>query len=207
MADIEAIEKLTLQAFLSTFRASLGDRPLETQLQVLVGLRRARRRPTEGVLVAVEGPALVGVMMWKTAETDTGYQSSRLRALSPLGLLGTLRFLLVTLTVYTHYRPAPEEAYFYGLAVAPAYRRQGTGRALMQRAEGEARRAGKTLICSFIASQNLASRALCKELGHREVHVRKLPVRGLVLGEPEIIRVEKALSSLRYRQANTDHRE
>lgn len=194
LEDSEAVEELILRIFSSTFRPALGNVPLETQVRVQVGLRLTRRQPTEGMIVAMDGPNLAGVVMGNTAEMGRSPFVSRLRALSPLGILGTLRFLLINLTVYTHYKPAPNEIYLYGLTIAPAYRRRGIGRALMQRIEETGQEAGKTVACGFIVAQNLASRALCQKLGYHESDVQKKPLRGWVLGEPEVVRVEKLIS-------------
>ncbi len=193
--DIEVVEELILRTFTSTFRPALGNIPLETQVRVQSSLRRARSKPMEEVIVALEGPTLVGVIMGKTAATsDRGQFSTLLRALSPLGILGTLRYLLVNLTTYTHYKPAPGELYSYGMAIAPAYRRRGIARALLQQVDEKARRAGKTMVCGFVVAQNTASRTLCQKVGYHEVSVQNKPLRGWVLGEPEVIRVEKPLS-------------
>lgn len=195
VTDIEAVEKLTLQTFPSTFGPALGNRPLETQIQVFARLRQARRCPVEGCLVAMHGADLAGILMWKTAEMGEGQLGGQLRALSPLGLLGALRFLLVRTTVYSHYKPASKEAYLSGLAVVPAYRGRGIALALMRQAEEEARQAGKSFTSGFVASNNLASRAMLQKLGYREVHTQRTLLRGWVLGETHSIRVEKTLET------------
>ena len=191
--DIEAAETLILQAFSNTFRPVFGNRSLETQVQVHVALRRTRSQPTDGIMVAMENDTLVGVNLWKTAEMGTRYRAGLLRALSPLGPLGILRFLLVNLTVYWRYKPAPKEAYLCGLAVTPTHRHQGIGLALMQRVEKVAQEGGKSFISGFAASQNLAFRALVQKLGYREVWIRKTPIRNWVLGEQKVVRIEKIL--------------
>ncbi len=194
VAEIEAIEELTLRSFPRIFQASLGNRPLEIQRPVLAGLRLAKRRPAEGILVAVNGPELVGVIMGSTREGSAGYEKSRLHALAPLGFAGSLRFLLVTMAIYSRYRPAPDEVYLYGLAVAPAYRRRGLARALVERAEEQGRQEGKALACCFAASTNSIMRTMLWKLGYLEKHVRRTPGRGLLMGEPAVVRLEKALT-------------
>jgi len=192
-ADLEAVETLYLQVFANTFRPAFGRRPLETQVQIHLALRQARDRPTEGILAAWEDDQLVGVNLWKTAETGAVLLADSLRALAPLGPLGILRFLLVHLTVYIRYKPAAEEAYLCGPAIAPTHRGRGIGLALMQQTEHAVREAGKTYISALVASNNLAFRGLVQKLGYREVWIRKTPVRNWVFGESEIVRIEKPL--------------
>ena len=67
-----------------------------------------------------------------------------------------------------------EVAYISDLIVIAAYRGQGWGRALLQRAEDYARAQGATALSIGVLAGNTGARSLYKEFGFREDHVELL---------------------------------
>ncbi len=66
-------------------------------------------------------------------------------------------------------RLAGDEAEILTLAVAPAVRRQGVGRALLAAAQAHAAEAGATAMFLEVATRNAAAIALYQSLGFRQV--------------------------------------
>jgi ribosomal protein S18 acetylase RimI-like enzyme len=67
-----------------------------------------------------------------------------------------------------------EVAYISDLIVIAAYRGQGWGRALLQRAEDYARAQGATILSIGVLAENIGARTLYKDFGFREDHVELL---------------------------------
>jgi ribosomal protein S18 acetylase RimI-like enzyme len=67
-----------------------------------------------------------------------------------------------------------EVAYISDLVVVAAYRGQGWGRALLQRAEDHARAQGATMLSIGVLAENTGARRLYKGFGFREDHVELL---------------------------------
>jgi ribosomal protein S18 acetylase RimI-like enzyme len=193
--DLEAVERLLLATFGAGPWAALRGIPPDLALGVRLALRRAAPDPTGGLLVACDGPALAGVIAFETAETADPPGLAALRHLRPLGLPAALR-VLARLRA-TAYRPAPDEAYFWGLAIEPPYRRRGLGAGLIAAAEGAARRRDKRVARCLIAGDNAASLALARKRGFRETPAPASPaalLRRLIPGRRRVVRLEKALA-------------
>jgi predicted N-acetyltransferase YhbS len=195
MADIPASEALLLHAFPDVFRPVFGAMPQSKQVQVLAALRQTNQQPLAGHLVAVERDQVVGVLWWKTAGTDRRSYSATWRALASLSPTAKARLLVMGVVIFRpRYTPVPHEAYLRGLVVAPAYRRQGVGLALIQAAEAAARETGKTMVCALVAAQNHASRSMFQKLGYTETSNHKRMLRRLLFWrESTIVRIEKPL--------------
>jgi len=69
-----------------------------------------------------------------------------------------------------------QQAFIYDIAVAPAFRRRGVGRMLMERAEAYAREKRMDFVSLMVDSRNEAARNLYAQLGFEEskVLMRKL---------------------------------
>jgi ribosomal protein S18 acetylase RimI-like enzyme len=197
-ADLEAIERAWLTTFGGGPGAALSGVPFEVALAVRLALRRAVPDPAGGCYVACDGPALAGVIVVETAETAARPGVSALRHLRPLGLPAALRLLVRVWT--TAYRPARDEAYLCGLAIAPPYRGRGIGTGLVALAEAAARRQGKRVASCVIAQNNAASLALARKRGFREAAAPASPPTRLlrrVPGRIPTVRLVKALASSR----------
>ncbi|HEX4303556.1 MAG TPA: GNAT family N-acetyltransferase [Rhizomicrobium sp.] len=70
-------------------------------------------------------------------------------------------------------RAAAGEAEILTLAVSPAARRHGTGKALVHAAANEAQRLGAEVLFLEVASGNVVARALYRHLGFTEAGLRK----------------------------------
>ena len=182
LADLEAIERAWLTTFGGGPGAALSGVPFEVALAVRLALRRAAPDPAGGCYVACDGPALAGVIAVETAETAARPGVAALRHLRPLGLPAALRLLVRLWT--TTYRPARDEAYLCGLAIAPPYRRRGVGSGLVALAEAAARRQGKRVASCLIARDNTASLALARRCGFREAAAPAPPAARLLRRVP-----------------------
>jgi ribosomal protein S18 acetylase RimI-like enzyme len=193
--DLEAVERLLHATFGGGPRGVLRGVPPELALAVRLALRRASPNPPGGLYVACDGPAVVGVVALETAETAAAPGLGALRHLRPLGLPAALRVLVRARA--TAYRPARDEAYLWGLAVAPLYRRRGLGADLLAAVEGAARRRGKRVARCVVARDNAASLALTRRWGFREIRPPASPaavLRRLTPGRPPVVYLEKALA-------------
>jgi ribosomal protein S18 acetylase RimI-like enzyme len=149
------------------------------------------------LLVAVDGQTLVGVVSIITTDTAARPGLRWVPALRPLGLRGMVRALVRATRSY--YRPAPHEAYFFAMAVAPAYRRRGIAERLLQAAEAQARAWDKTLASGFVARGNTASLGLLCKHGYHQVPLRCCRGRRL-------LRLEKALPPIGTLAADTNEK-
>ena len=156
--DLEAVERLLIAAF-------HGNSPppaVERQVRVRRALRRA---PPDGMIVARMEAALAGVVTVVTAQPAPLPSPAWLPVLRWLGPLGAARFLAAALRT-SLYRPGPDEAYLFGLAVAPAYQRRGVAGRLLASAEQHARALGKRRTIAHVARNNAASLALLRRCGY-----------------------------------------
>lgn len=192
--DLEAVERLLIRTFSGQGRSVLGDMPEDRQVQVRLEMRRTAPDPTAGLLVAVDGPVVAGVVAMETAETAGLPGLATLRALRPLGLTGMARFF--ALSVATLYRPAPDEAYLLGMAVAPEYRRRGLAARLTQTAEEYARIRGKTTASLLVAPDNHASLELSRSCGYVEAPARSSLWRRMLPGHAPVVHMRRALAPL-----------
>ena len=161
--DLEAVDRLLVETFGNSAGSVFAGVPAEVQLRLRRRLRRLAARPAEGLLVAAGRTGIAGVVLLATAESHGRPPLAALAALRPLGVLGLIRFCVAAWA--TIHRPAADEVYLFGLAVAPSHRRQGIAELLLRRAEEEARRLGKTVMSADVAPTNRASLALCEKRG------------------------------------------
>jgi ribosomal protein S18 acetylase RimI-like enzyme len=161
-ADLAAVDRLLAGTMWPTDRSAFKHASPAVQARVRTELRAASPDPTEGLLVAVVGDQVVGVISTLTAEAAHWPSLRQLRAVAPLGLVPTLRFLLAAALSYP---PRRHEAYLFGMAVDPAYRRRGIGELLHQAAEEDARARGKRVAVGFVARDNVASLGLLEKRG------------------------------------------
>lgn len=74
---------------------------------------------------------------------------------------------------YGEFRPVAGEAQIYNIAVAPEFRREGIGEALLRHLIDKAAEDGCSLVTLEVRDGNAAAMALYKKIGFREVGRRK----------------------------------
>lgn len=192
MNDLAALEKLRTDIFFTETNPALRNVPAALQLAVRIKLwQRMERLLCEGVLVAVDGDRLVGTITILTAETTPHLDWSDLNALRPLGLPRMAQYLAVW--ALTRYKPTPAEAYLYGVAVLPAYRRHGLALQLTAAAEAQARHLGKTFASGYIDRSNAPSLQLAQKRGYRFEESKRSGWRRLLGRQSSFVRIEKPL--------------
>lgn len=190
-ADLPMIERLRLETFSVTTTSTLRGVPLDVQLKVRVNMWQLTEGLLKSLLVGMDGEQLVGTIAVGTTETTLRFAWAQLTVLHQLGFGRMVRYLGVW--ALTHYEPAADEAYLYGLVVAPAYRRRAAGRELMAAAEEQARQWGKRIASGFIERSNTPSLQLVQKMGYCCVEPPRNALRRLLVRKPTFVRVEKAL--------------
>lgn len=191
LADLETLERLRLQTFSVTDTSTLRHVPQEVQLEVRLNMWRLTQNVLKGLLVAWDGAQLVGTVAVGTTDTTLRFAWPQLAVLRRLGLWPMLRYLGVW--TLTHYEPAPDEAYLYGIVVDPTYRRHGMAAKLMAAAEAQARSWGKQLATGFIERNNTPSLQMAQKLGYRCIEPQRNALRRLFVPNSAFVRVEKQL--------------
>jgi ribosomal protein S18 acetylase RimI-like enzyme len=194
--DLEAVERLKIGIFSSQPHSAMGRLPLETQIQVRVALNKATGNLPEQTIGAFDGPRLVGVTSFETAENLRFPRWKDAAVLLPLGLFGILRLLFVASLSY--YPSNPREAYLHGLAIDADYRRRGIAERLMTATEQQALHMGKDFAVIMISQKNTASLNLVKKLDYHEIIYQRNFLRTFFLGEPEFIRLEKQITPVSH---------
>lgn len=185
--DLEAVEHLRIEIFSS----SLGQIPVDVQINVRRSLYEATDRLPEQTSVAFDGPDLIGATSFEIVENLKFPRLKDFSIFRPLGLRGALRLLFSATRSY--YPSHPDEAYFYGTAIQPAYRGRGLAVRLRTVAEQQAIHMKKNLAVGLIARDNTSSLKLAKKLGFHEVPVQRNALLTFFLGPPQFIRIEKRL--------------
>ncbi len=103
-----------------------------------------------------------------------------------------LRATLV-LSLLSHSRLAPDEAYVEELAVAAWARRRGVARALLAACEREARRAGRDRLTLWVTTTNTAALPLYAGAGFRETRRRRWLLGRLLFRAPGAVLMERRL--------------
>jgi ribosomal protein S18 acetylase RimI-like enzyme len=163
--DLEAVERLLGQSFGQSSDSAFAGLAADEQVQLRLALRQLEPDPTDGLFVAADAASIVGVVGLVTAENASRPGLAALRVLRRLGVLGVARFFATALA--SDYRPGADEAYLYGLAVAPTHRRRGLGERLLRAVQQESSRRGKRVLSAFVAPTNRASLSLCERQGFR----------------------------------------
>lgn len=192
--DLEAVEWFNLKIFSSQSHSAMGRTPVEVQTRVRLALREATGNVPEQTCLAFDGPSLIGIISFETADNRKLPPLRDFWILRPLGLWGAVRLVVVALLSY--YPSDPREAYFHGIGVDPAYRRQRVAERLQLAAEQQALRMGKDLAVVLISYQNTPSLNFARKVGFCEVPRRRHFLRTLFLGTPRYARLEKRLTPI-----------
>jgi ribosomal protein S18 acetylase RimI-like enzyme len=195
MDDIYPVLRLHHEAFADKFGAAFGRSGTELGLEAMAeAWRRQGMSALRGMLVATVDRRVVGTVSIRTAEMggDTSGQAE-LAFHKVLGAWGALRSIfalsLLDHTVERH------EGYITDVAVLSEFRRQGIARALLGRAEQEARLRAKQFLGLYVSGSNLRARALYEQLGFVQWRVRRSLWASLILRQGTWVYMRKELTA------------
>lgn len=193
-ADLETLERLRLQTF--SARAPNAVVLCAAGCAIAGALKHAAVHPKcpQGTLGGLGRRIFCNWWEpWPLAQPKPrcGLPGHTLAALRHLGLWPMMRYLGVWASTY--YEPAPQEAYLYGIVVAPAYRRRGLAAELMNTAEAQYAGWGKQLATGFIERSNTPSLQMVQKLGYQRVEQQRNALRRILTPNPIFVRVEKPL--------------
>lgn len=182
--------------------ASLVTEALHDKYQPAFGARAHR-----AMRVVVDADLARADTLWMVAERRGAmagvvhlalHQSPEGGVLGPLareiGLPRAARAGLV-LSLLSHARLAPGEAYLEELAVAPHHRRRGVGRALVEACAREATERGRERLTLWVAEDNAGARALYETSGFIERRRRRSLLGRVVFGMGTALYLERPLPS------------
>ncbi len=190
--DLPAVAAILVECFHGQFAAAFGHRigRAERVLARTMALELPRGLP--GLYVAVLEEQVVGTMALRRREDpDAPPWPATGIFLQELGPWGGVRamFILSLLDQPVGWN----EAYVSDVGVAPALRRHGVARALLQHAEKVARFWGKRALVLDVSAGNAAARRLYDGLGFAAERVRRSLLTRWLLGQAEWVRMRKEL--------------
>lgn len=183
MDDIHAILALHREAFADKFGSAFGACGAERGVAALASAwQRQGASALRGMFVAEYQQQIIGtttVRTWEMSSDDSG--AAELAFHEELGLFGAARSLFA-LSLLDH-RIQHGEGFVTDVAVLAPYRRSGVARALLARAEQEARLRGKRFLGLYVAARNDAARRLYGSLGFSTIRVRRSFLAWLIFGQ------------------------
>jgi ribosomal protein S18 acetylase RimI-like enzyme len=156
--DRAAVGEILARGFPEKFRPLFGRDPLRTA-RILAELPPAGR-----VYVAERDGRIVGTL---TLVLDGRPEGPIWPVLRRHLSWGRALWALLMLLILGSGAPEQDTALIEAVAVLPEQRRQGVGRALMERALVEAHRAGKRRAALYVVEDNVPARRLYESLGFR----------------------------------------
>lgn len=194
LSNIEAIVALHREAFADTFGAAFGPRDRERGAQALAtGWRRQGPAALRGMLVAEYAGQLIGTTSLRTRDMiGDGGGFAEAAFFETLGVWGALRSLFA-LSLLDH-QIERGEGFIADVAVAPEWRRRGIARALLQRAEDDARARSLTYLGLYVRESNHGARALYERLGFQAMYIRRSLFARLFFGQDGWIYMRKDLA-------------
>lgn len=193
MDDISLILALHREAFSDKFGAAFGRTGTERGLEAMAeAWRRQGPVALRSMLVATAEGRVIGTASLCTAERgmDPGGQAE-LAFQKVLGSWGALRSIYA-LSLLSHTIDRAE-GYITDVSVLGEYRRQGVARALLQRAEHEARIRAKHFLGLFVSSSNIGARMLYEQFGFKTWQVRRSLMAGIILRQGTWLYMRKEL--------------
>jgi ribosomal protein S18 acetylase RimI-like enzyme len=191
--DVGPILELHREAFADKFGGAFGARGVDRGTSALAAAwRRQGQSALRGMLVAEHAGQVIGtttVRTWEMSGDDSG--AAELAFHEELGLWGAARSLFA-LSLLDH-RIERGEGFITDVAVLAPFRRGGVARALLARAEQEARLRAKRFLGLYVSARNRGARALYADLGFREVRVRRSLLAWLFFGQGSWVYMRKEL--------------
>ncbi|GAB4434790.1 MAG: GNAT family N-acetyltransferase [Chloroflexi bacterium OHK40] len=191
--DIGPILALHREAFADKFGGAFGAQGAERGASALAAAwRRQGPSALRGMLVADYEGQVVGtttVRTWEMSGDDSG--AAELAFHEVLGLWGAARSLFA-LSLLDH-RIERGEAFITDVAVLEPFRRGGVARALLDRAEQEARLRARRFLGLYVSARNDAARRLYHAVGFHDVRVRRSLLAWMIFGQGRWIYMRKDL--------------
>lgn len=191
--DIGPILELHREAFADKFGGAFGREGAERGASALAAAWRRQGQPAlRGMLVAEHEGRVIGtttVRTWEMGGDDSG--AAEIAFHEELGLWGAARSLFA-LSLLDH-RIDRVEGFVTDVAVLAPYRRGGVARALLARAEQEARLRAKRFLGLYVSARNEGARQLYIELGFYQVRVRRSLLARLIFGQGRWLYMRKDL--------------
>ncbi len=181
--DILPILQLHREAFADKFGGAFGPGGADRGVDALANAwRRQGVTALRGMFVAEFQNQIIGTTTVRTWEMGSGGDgTAELAFHEELGLLGAIRSLFA-LSLLDH-RIQRGEGFVTDVAVLAPYRRAGVARALLARAEQEARLRGKRFLGLYVSARNEAALRLYRDLGFSTVRVRRSLLAWLIFGQ------------------------
>jgi ribosomal protein S18 acetylase RimI-like enzyme len=195
MADIDSTIVLHREAFADKFGGAFGADNIERGMHALAATwRRQGPAALRGMLVVEHNGQIIGTATLRTAEmsNDDG-GAAEIVFHQMLGMWGAARSLFA-LSLIDH-RIGREEGFITDVAVLLPYRRQGVARALLARAEEEARAKQKRYLGLYVSAANEGARRLYQSIGFVDVRVRRSWLAQLLFGQRRWIYMRKDLGA------------
>jgi ribosomal protein S18 acetylase RimI-like enzyme len=191
--DVAAILALHREAFADKFGGAFGRGGVDKGVKALAAAwRRQGQLAVRGMLVAEYEGEVIGtttVRTWEMSGDDGG--AAELAFQEELGFWRSMRSLFA-LSLLDH-RIERGEGFITDVAVLAHYRRGGVARALLARAEQEARMRAKRFLGLYVSARNEGARVLYRSLGFREIRVRRSLIAWLLFGQGRWIYMRKEL--------------
>lgn len=193
LADISPILTLHCEAFADKFGGAFGYNGTERGKAALeASWRRQGIQALRGMFVAEWQGQIIGtttLRTWEMGHDDSG--AAELAFQQVLGLWGAIRSVFA-LSLLDH-RIKRGEGFITDVAVLSTFRRRGVALALLNRAEGEARRRNKRYLGLYVSRANNGARTLYDHLGFQADHVRRSWMARIIFGQREWVYMRKHL--------------
>jgi ribosomal protein S18 acetylase RimI-like enzyme len=193
MSDIYPILGLHREAFADKFGAAFGTRGMARGIEAMAeAWRRQGSASLRGMLVAYVDDQVVGtttLRTWEMGGDSTG--AAEMAFHQVLGTWGVLRSTFA-LSLVDH-QIDRAEGFISDVAVLGPYRRRGIARALLARAEEEARVRRKRYLGLYVSGSNQAAQQLYLRLGFITRRVRRSLLAGLILHQRTWVYMRKDL--------------
>lgn len=192
--ELEIAEQLRATVFQETSPTAIKRVAIQKQVRVRLKIREIVGEPPGYTLIAWDGERAVGATCMDTKEYSNPVPGlAGLWALRHLGVWGALKYLALAISGYR--ATQPEEVYFHGMVILPAYRSHGIATQLLLASEKAAREIGKTKGTAFIAVENVISQKLAEKCGFRRIDWPRPWWRRLLFREARFVYFEKSLKS------------
>ena len=194
MSDIYPMLSLHREAFADKFGAAFGARGMARGIEAMAeAWRRQGPAALRGMLVAYADDQVVGtttLRTWEMGGDNTG--AAEMAFHQVLGTWGVLRSTFA-LSLVDH-QIDRAEGFISDVAVLGPYRRRGVARALLARAEEEARIRRKRYLGLYVSAANRGAYELYRRCGFTARRVRRSLLAGWVLRQRSWIFMRKDLA-------------